>query len=354
MRVIAAPQGPVGGGMGRVTTYLMQEQARRTDLPSLVALETRGPGSAALSPLWLASAAARLVWQAWRGRVSVLHVNVAERGSVVRKGVLVAVARLCGVPVLLHLHAAQIVAFYDALPAPGRALVRTMFRSAALCVVLGEPWRAWVASLGVPDTRIRILRNGVPLPCLVRRLPASGDPFRVLFLGNLFERKGIADLLDALARPVLAECDWSLVVAGGGEVARYQTQAMRLGIGERVRFLGWVDQDRAASCLAEADALALPSYDEGLPLVILEALALGVPVVTTPVGAIAEVLTDGANALLVQPGDTTALAAAMARLVAEPGLCERLSREGRALYVREFTLSLFATRVAALHAEVGR
>ncbi len=360
LRLIAAPQGQAGGGMGRITAYLLQEQRGRTDLPPLEALESRGGGAAALSAVWVAWAAARIAALAVRGRVSVLHVNVAERGSVVRKGVLAGVARLFGVPVVLHLHAAQIVAFYDGLPRAGQWLVRRMFRSAALCVVLGEPWRRWVGSLGVPDARIRVLRNGVPR-LAGWRARAAGEPFRLLFLGNLFERKGIADLLDALAHvdaaggPVVgagaAAC--VLVVAGGGDVARYSARATALGLGERVRFAGWVDQAEAAACLARADALVLPSYDEGLPLVILEALSLGVPVVTTPVGAIPEVLSDGDTALLVPPGDIAALAGALRRLAGDPALAARLSECGRALYEREFTLPVFAERVAALHAEVG-
>ncbi len=350
LRLIAAPMGQAGGGMGRITAYLLQEQERRADLAPLEVLDSRGDGAAALSVLRVARAAARIATLAVRGQVSVLHVNVAERGSVARKGVLAGVARLCGVPVVLHLHAAQIVAFHDALPWAGRWLVRRMFRTAALCVVLGEPWRRWVGSLGVPDERIRVLRNGVPR-LSGWRARAQGAPFRLLFLGNLFERKGIADLLVALAHPGIPAC--TLLVAGGGDVGRYSARAEALGLGGRVRFAGWVDQAGAAACLAEADALVLPSYDEGLPLVILEALSLGVPVVTTPVGAIPEVLADGDTALLVPPGDVAALAAALRRLAGDPALAARLSERGRALYEREFTLPVFAERVAALHAEAG-
>ncbi|MGI4978401.1 MAG: glycosyltransferase family 4 protein [Janthinobacterium lividum] len=352
VRLIAAPQGQAGGGMGRVTAYLMQEQARRGDLPSMEALESRGPGAAALSAFAVARAAARVAGLALRGRASVLHLNVAERGSVVRKGVLLGVARLFGVPVVLHLHAAQIVAFHAALPRPARALVGLVFRSAQLVVVLGEPWRRWVASLGVPEARIRVLRNGVPRLSGWRAREA-GAPFRLVFLGNLFARKGIADLLAALARLGPGDAPCTLVVAGGGDVAGHEALAEGLGIGGRVRFEGWVDQAGAASCLAEADALVLPSYDEGLPLVILEALSLGVPVVCTPVGAIPEVLADGDTALLVPPGDVAALAGALRRLAGDPALAARLSERGRALYEREFTLPVFAERVAALHAEVG-
>ncbi len=352
VRLIAAPQGQAGGGMGRVTAYLVQEQAGRGDLAPLEALESRGSGAAVFSAFAVARAAARVAGLAVRGRASVLHLNVAERGSVVRKGVLLAVARLFGVPVVLHLHAAQIVAFHAALPGPVRALVGLMFRSAQMVVVLGEPWRLWVASLGVPGERIRVLRNGVPR-LSGWRARGAGAPFRLLFLGNLFARKGIADLLAALARLGPRDAPCTLVVAGGGDVAGHEALAEALGIGGRVRFAGWVDQAGAAACLAEADALVLPSYDEGLPLVILEALSLGVPVVCTPVGAIGEVLADGDTALLVPPGDVAALAGALRRLAGDTALAARLSERGRTLYEREFTLPVFAERVAALHAEVG-
>lgn len=350
--LLVSPYGQAGGGMGRVMTYLMQASPEPDPfLPGafgrgllLVAAESRGQGSAALSPLHAARVAARMTGLRLGGRLALVHLNVAERGSIWRKGVLLAWARLLGVPVLLHLHAAQVLAFHAGLGPVRQRLVAALFRNATRVVVLGEPWRDWTASLGVDPSRIAVVRNGVPVPEAVPVPRRPGEPFRLLFLGNLSARKGVPELLAALARPELAGVAVHLTLAGGGEAA-FREMAASLGVAGRVTFTGWLNAPGTAARLAQADALVLPSHDEGLPLVILEALALGVPVVSTPVGAIPEVLEDGCTALLVAPGEPAALAAALARLVADDGLRQRLSAAGHALYEREFTLARFAGRL---------
>ncbi len=345
--LLVSPFGQAGGGMGRAMTYLMEappasgEGADGRPL-RLLAAESRGGGRAALSVLHAGRVAWRILWLRLGGRLALVHLNVAERGSVWRKGALLLVARLLGVPVLLHLHAAQVIAFHAALGPVRRRLVGAMFRAATRVVVLGEPWRRWVTELGVAPGRVAVVRNGVPRPAREPVPPMPGAPFRVLFLGNLSARKGVPELLEALGRPELAGVRLRLTLAGGNAEAFRPAVA---ALGGRAVLAGWLDADGAAAALADADALVLPSHDEGLPLVVLEALGLGLPVLTTPVGAIPEVLRDGDTALLVPPGDAGALATALARLATDESLCERLSRQGLALYEREFTVARFAARL---------
>jgi glycosyltransferase involved in cell wall biosynthesis len=171
----------------------------------------------------------------------------------------------------------------------------------------------------------------------------------VLFLGNLSERKGVSDLLQALALPGFDTAKLEVTLAGGGDVEAYEAKARRLGIGGFVRFSGWSDQQQVARLMARADVLVLPSYDEGLPLVILEALANGVAVVCSPVGEIPSVLTDGVNACFVQPGDVAGIAAGLQRVLQQPELRAALERKGRALYEQNFSIAHFFSSVAHIH-----
>lgn len=352
---LTCPYGQVGGGMGSIMQYLSDMRTDPSGRFVFKRLESRGGGSIILSPLHLAVAVLRIFVGAASGRLAVVHLNLAERGSVYRKGVLLHAARLVGVKVLLHLHAAQIIAFHQTLPRPGRALLRGMFRSADHVVVLGDLWRRWVVeTFGVAPQAVSVVNNGVPATPLPRVPRAEGQPFRLLFLGNLLERKGISDLLHALALPAAQQADLCLTVAGGGAVDTYKALADSLGIGHRVRFTGWLDQAAARRCVTEADALVLPAYDEGLPLVILEAMATGVPVVCSPVGAIPEVFTDRETALFVQPGDRPALAAALRELSQDPALQARLSEAGLAMYHRQFTMTAFAEQIARLYTMLTR
>jgi glycosyltransferase involved in cell wall biosynthesis len=253
--------------------------------------------------------------------------------------------------VLLHLHAAQIVQFHASMGRTGQALLRWMFRSADHCVVLGEVWRRWVIdTFAVRPSRIGVVYNGVPATIARSRDPRDDARFRVLFVGNLLERKGVSDLLRAVAMPSIKARGISLTMAGGGPIETYRTEAQNLGIADCVTFTGWVGQDDARTLMVNSDALILPAYDEGLPLVILEALASGTPVICTPVGSIPEVLEDRHTALFVAPGDEAGIAKAIITLLDQPLVAEELSKAGAALYHRLFTMEAFAGAVGSLYA----
>lgn len=347
---LVAPSGQPGGGMARVSDYLMQAARANGRIPNYVALDPRGSGHVLWSPLYLLRAMARIVLGAIRRDVALVHVNVAERGSIWRKGTLILCTKALRLPVVLHLHAAELLQYHAGLARPWKNLVRTIFRSADCCIVLGEVWRRFlIKDLGVDAAKVVVLRNGVPRALFSWRSRPSDCQLRILFLGNLTERKGVTDLLEALALEPLSGMNWQTTFAGGGSIEPYRRKAESLGLLSRIDFVGWVDQRGAEELLAASDVLVLPSYDEGLPLVILEALTAGVPVVCSPVGAIPEVLEDGRNAVFVQPGDSQGLAEALAKLGREPAMRQRLAAEGSALYDREFSLEIFAARIIAIY-----
>ncbi len=348
---LACPYGQVGGGMGSIMAYLSSLQKDPSGRFDLKRLESRGGGHIVFSPLHLTLAIGRIFAEAMRGRLAVVHLNLAERGSVYRKAILFGATKLAGGRVLLHLHAAQIVQFHGSMGAGGRAMLRWMFRTADQCVVLGEVWRRWVIdTFDVRANRIAIVYNGVPATKAKLRRRRQDEPFRLLFVGNLLERKGVKDLLRAFARAQVDSRAITLTMAGGGPVETYRAMAAELDIDRLVTFTGWVSQDEVRDYMANSDALILPAYDEGLPLVILEALASQTPVICTPVGSIPEVLEDGVTAMFVQPGAEAGIAEAIVRLHDEPALCRQLSAAGAALYDRLFTMDAFAKSFGHLYA----
>ena len=353
---IACPWSPVGGGMFKVADYLNQSQqpelTPQAQRARLAPLDTRGGGSAIVSVPVLAAALARLLVGRITGHVSGVHVNMAERLSLFRKCAVVLWARAVGLPVVLHLHAAQLHHFYATLPLPVQAFVRWTFAKATRCIVLGKASQEFVVgTLKVPASRVEIVNNGVPEPTVARQpLSAQCGKRRVFFLGNLSERKGVSDLLKALSLSKLAkQGQIEAVFAGGGDIEGYTAKAHELGIDHFTRFVGWADQQTAATWMASSDALVLPSYDEGLPLVILEALANSVAVICTPVGEIPHNLMDGKEAHFVPPGNVLALADALDTVLGDTHYRQGLERGGRALFDRGFSLDQFADSVARVH-----
>lgn len=349
-RIYVVVPGGVGsvGGMCRMARYYMREWQERGRRPALRLVDSYGPGSNWLKPAYFLGALGRLALDGLRGRVALVHLHMAERGSVLRKGLLLYLAKAMGLPAVVHLHAAEFVEFCEGLPLFLRRRTVAMLQAADLVIVLGTAWRRYlVERLGLPEDKVVILRNAVPGPASLAPRP-EGGPCRILFLGVVGRRKGVDELLAALAAPALEGLAWQATIAGNGEVERYRARAEALGLGDRVRFAGWVDEAGTRALLAEADLFTLPSRNEGLPMAIIEAMAYGLPVVATPVGAITDAVREGETGLLVPPGDAPALAQALARLVGDPGLRRQLGAAGRAAYLAELEIGAFNDRLERL------
>ena len=357
---IACPWTPVGGGMYKIADYLIQSQDPGASTGGhrarLAPLDTRGGRHPALGLPVLGSAIARVAWARARGQLAGVHVNMAERMSLVRKGVLIAACRLMDVPVVLHLHAAQLHRLWPRLPALAQSMVRWVFSLPACCIVLGQASARFVTSeLGVPRARVVVVINGVPdATARGSTAPECGEAaadgtLRLLFVGNLSQRKGVPELLQALSLQPLSQMKVHLTLAGGGDIDHYQQEARRLGVAARVRFAGWTEQAGVGALLAHSDVLVLPSHDEGLPLAILEALAHGVAVVCTPVGEIPDVLTDGLDAVFVPPRQPQALSQAIADLGRDRQRRTAIAKAGLALHQQRLNLPAFLEAIAAVH-----
>jgi glycosyltransferase involved in cell wall biosynthesis len=304
-----------------------------------------------LSSLKVLARAVRTLWQGHRrGDVAGVHIHLAERLSLLRKTTLMLACQALSLPMIVHLHAAQFAQFYERLPRFARWLTRRILQIPPVIVVLGPASRRFVTEvLNVPTAKVRIVPNGVPAAPLPRSLQTRTR--QILFVGNLSERKGVGDLLQALSLPGWDRAHTRVILAGGGDVAGYRHQAQALGLGDWVEWTGWVERDQVAQLMASADILVLPSYDEGLPLVILEAMAQGVAVVCTPVGEIGQVIENQHQALFVSPGDPQGLAGQLQRLLNDEALRLQLAQAGQKLHRREFSMATFDSRISELHQE---
>ena len=148
-------------------------------------------------------------------------------------------------------------------------------------IVIGRFWRQYlVERLEIEDRKVIVVANGVPLPTAVPQNRADRS-CRIVYLGALGSRKGTSDLLRALASPRLRVLQWDAVIAGNGDLDAFRAEAAALGIADRVALPGWIETEEAQALLTSAAVFVLPSYNEGLPVAVLEAMAAGIPVVTT-------------------------------------------------------------------------
>jgi glycosyltransferase involved in cell wall biosynthesis len=275
-----------------------------------------------------------------RERADLVHTHTLAAANVLAR----VAGRSAGVPVVSHLHIEN-----HFRPATRALLARLDSWSARLCarlIAVSEDTRAAYERQGYPR-RIDVVYNGVDLPA--NGTQPRNDPPLVAEIARLCDVKGQRELIRALrevphARLVLAGRD---LEQGGQFQADLEREADRAGVRDRVEFAG--HRDDVPRLLDDVDVVALPSWTEGLPMIVLEAMAHGRAVVATAVGGTPEAVVDGETGVLVPPRDPAALAAALQRLLAEPELRERLGGAGRRRVEERFSAAEMERRVLEIY-----
>lgn len=282
-------------------------------------------------------------------RVALVHIHVSSNASFWRKTLFFLTTFLFNVPSILHLHGGGFAEFYESrCNGAMKWIVRYVFDQAALIVVLAENWACWVAGI-TRHSRIRIISNPVLLP----PLPESGhrDSATILFLGQLSRAKGTYDLLLAVAELVIDHPNLKLLLAGAGDTLLVKSEAARLGIEENVHLLGWISGQCKSEILQQASIFVLPSYAEGMPMSILEAMAAGLPVISTSVGGVSEAISDGVEGYLFCPGDVQSLTSALNRLLRDNGLRLRMGNAAREKIERSFSVQRILPQIEKLYTD---
>ncbi|PWJ55735.1 Glycosyltransferase involved in cell wall bisynthesis [Quadrisphaera granulorum] len=284
-----------------------------------------------------------------RTRPDVVHVHTVDLGAAIAPACL-----LLGVPRVITLHGTSIGNAYFS-PAKQR-LEALLLRLGGYAEIMTVDPTTLPALREAGATAAKAVLNAVPLD-QPSRLDAEaaapgGEAAPLLFVGRLERVKGVDVLLDALAllaaggrRPRLD------VVGEGSEREALVAQAARLGIAEQVRFLGRLDQPAVAELRRSASALVLPSRYEGLALVLLEAWASELPVVTSDAGAVPEVCRDGVDALVVPVDDAAALAGALERHLDDPAAAAQRARTARRTAQERHSYPALATALEDIYAD---
>ena len=318
------------------------------------------------TPLEMASfvlaAALPAVALARRMRPDVLHVYFGVPTGPL--GLLVHL--VTGIPYVLSLRGGDVpgflgpeLAWVHRLTAP---LNRVVWGRAGAVVANSEGLGA-LAQRSLTGGTVQVIPNGVDTERFFPdQLPPDPAVFRMLFAGRLVEQKGVRYIIEALPR--LADLGRNIeleVVGSGPSEADLRRLAHELGVAGQVRFAGWLDRDDLAARYRASDVFVLPSFEEGMPNVVLEAMASGLPVVTTDIYGNRELVQDGVEGLLVPAGSTEAVGTALERLAADPGLARAMGQRARGKAeafswrkVAAAYLALSQSALAGREAEIAR
>ncbi|HWK03604.1 MAG TPA: glycosyltransferase family 4 protein [Puia sp.] len=256
-------------------------------------------------PYFLASCL-KLSWiLAWRRDIRIVHIHGAAKGSLLRKYMMYALSkRVFGKKVIYHSHGSELEAFYDRSGPFLKKFMKRFFDHVDQIICLSNQWELFFTR-HFNVKKIAILENIVEDPEASPKTPKlKNEPLKLLFLGAIGDRKGIFDLLAVLADK---KSEWQgrilLTIGGSGELKRLDDFIRENKLSSLVKFEGWVTGAKKNELLLQSDIYILPSYNEGLPISILEAMSYRLPVISTPVGGTPEVVKNNQNGFLVSAGD---------------------------------------------------
>ncbi|MBD2677968.1 MULTISPECIES: glycosyltransferase family 4 protein [Nostoc] len=291
---------------------------------------THEEGSLAKKITVFLNAVWKFLWILLKQEADIVQLQISQRGSILRQAIMILLAWVFRKPIIIHAHGSQFHLFYTGLPKSLQQLLSWIFGKCQRLIVLSESWkRFYIEHLGLKPEQVVVFYNPVKLPVEVPHRSAS-DKVNLLFLGRIGQRKGAFDLIEAISLlPNEHRTKLSLIMAGDGDVEEARNLVRTLNLEDYIKLPGWIGSDERDILLTQANIFVLPSYNEGLPLAMLEAMAWELPVIVTPVGGIPEIVTDLENGLIVNPGNLEQLSNSLKCLIENESLRFSLGLKAR-------------------------
>lgn len=311
----------------------------------------------ALVQLWV-----RLLDAIRRHKPRLLHFYLSQNTTgFLRDAVLVLTAATFGVRVVAEVHGSNFGNFYQHASGLWQLFIRFVIQRLTGVILLAERFRSQFTAL-LPDNRIFVVRNAVAFDWNLEQVQTrlARQSFNILYMGHLSQAKGFGEVIKAA--PEVLDTLPSAVFYFAGEWLRQERnilfdedgqrltfdvdatehawQELVARYDKRVRYLGIVTGEDKKKVLGDSDIFVLPSYSEGMPMAVLEAMAAGLALVVTPVGALPEILQDAVNARFVPPGDVKALAAALVDLACKPEVRRQMGTLNYELVRHSYTPTL--------------
>lgn len=234
---------------------------------------------------------------------NVAHIHMSYRGSFVRKRFIINLLTKKNIPIILHMHGSQFKDFYSESPNRRKKQIKETLNKVTIILALGEQWKRYYQSIS--KTYVISLDNAVFPKQFNNR---TEEKIYITTMGVLSKRKGTYDLIE-VASKIKGKVDskYKFLIAGDGEIEKVKNKIKKLNLEDMFVIPGWVsDQEKIDEIYYKSVIYVLPSYNEGMPMSILEAMSYGLPIISTNIGSIPSVVNEE-NGIIIKPGDIEAL-----------------------------------------------
>ena len=336
------------GGMNSVIEQLMNH--RWSDRFKLKYLPTHISGNNIKKTLFFINACIKLIKMAKNNEFDIVHVHMSYKGSFYRKYYVAKLCKKYDKKVIIHLHGSEFKDFYNKSNQRTKRKISNLFEIADTSIVLGSDWEKYIKTIS-KNANVVVVNNSINIPSI--DIEKSPKKKRILFLGALIKRKGTIDLLQSINQLIKQNVnDFELIIAGSGEEENYlKTFAKENNLQNYVNFLGWIEADEKKDIISNTDILVLPSYNEGLPIAILEAMSYGAAIISTDVGSISEII-DG-NGYLFKPGDIDAMSNYLKELIINDNLLFDMRQKSRNISKQKFSDDVFFNKIESIYDSIN-
>ena len=277
----------------------------------------------------------------------IVHIHSSFGPSFYRKMPFIYMACFRGVPVINHIHGAEFETFYLKASDRKKRRIRKVYGKCTMLIALSEEWKRNLESVVSPE-KITVIENY----CKIPDLSGTEKKKQILFLGEIGKRKGCYDIPEIYGRVLEKGERLPLIMAGDGELAEVKKLFEDRDLLESVSFPGWVRGADKDKCLKESGIFLFPSYYEGMPMAVLEAMAYGMAIVTTRVGGIPHLLEDGVSGYLCEPGDIEGLSKRLLELSKDGDKRRKMGERARQKAIEEYSMESHMKKLMDLYGRV--
>lgn len=296
------------GGMWTVAEQYINSQEFNSRV-NLIYIPTSTNGSIYFRSFYMLIGYIRILFILSLKKTDIVHIHMAEKGSTFRKGRVARWSKKRNKKVIIHLHAGPFMAWYNTVSNERQEKIRKIFGYADQVLVLGEYWKKELVKI-IPENKMMVLYNGVICPDVNQYNMNAKD---IVYFGVMRKEKGTYDLIRAIAKiNNQMPKDMKVVLCGNDLEGTVPETVEKEGLKDRIELPGWVTGNKKEEIYRNAMIDVLPSYYEGLSMTVLEAMARGIPIITTNISTMPELL-DDVN--LFTPGDIDALSSSILRLI---------------------------------------
>jgi glycosyltransferase involved in cell wall biosynthesis len=282
----------------------------------------------------------------------IVHINSSYGWSFRRLAIIFWLAVASGKKTIFHIHSGHFQRAFLNANRLESLLIRKTLRQADIVIVLSREWESTLRNI-CPEARFEILENAVDLEKFniisgERRCPEP--PYRILFMGRLGEQKGVYDIIETAS--FLPQDQYTFIMAGDGEVEEVTEKIKEKGLQSMFVIPGWISGKLKFELLQKADLFLLPSYHEGLPMSILEAMAASLPIVATSVGGIPSAVENEGNGYLISPGNPRLMAKAIEQVFSDMEKWKRFSSRSLQIAQERFNMAKIKDKLGKIYQEL--